>query len=566
MTLRFSFTTLLRACTFATIVVWAVLVPNAASAFWTRTIDLCVADFLRAPVSIPELAVGCQAPGCCTACESRSELYWNVEMSADPALSMNVQFSGLGSARLSTDGEASLLAGNLLRLGSGRSQISGFERTLEGRAAVASLSLVSTSPDFAKRLDALAEGVPFGTELSRVEVVITQLLEPSGQASSIDDVEPAIVAQSGAVVRVLNCPTQQPRTDRLDLAGNDSRDEAVILLSGARNGDCTKRELWRGRDIIYLGNMLPASDCDHSAWVFSDGDAVRFSRFPAGDVLAGSHLDVAGSAVESPNLAPDPLPEWVDDAALELATLSPHRNVAAEGWTAAEGDLLSFDLPGGRRSLGVAVWSATLTAGNEERLLQRSRTQLALTDRLLDRSHCGLELYSTAVLLPALPMVHARTVIDAVLSRSVGASCEAIAQTLEAADLWSGRVINLYFVDEELEAFACPRQQLVVIGINSQPEVLLNRLARSLSLGDVGGSAGGIDFDGNGDADFGSDNLMALAAERRESLSEGQCARVNFDPRSSLNLLGRPIGRVRTCSPTDEGPDCLPLGFDARPN
>lgn len=560
----------------AAVTVLGWLVPSPVSAFWNRSFDLCASALERQPFALPELAVGCQAPGCCSDCQQQSALRWEVELGGDPLLAIEVQFSGLGGAQLAVEGESMLLAGNLARINRGRSRFLGMQRQLPGgppsagrnesptprvRAAVASLKLRSTAVDFSSRMRELAASVPFGTELTRSELVVTQLLGDH------------IVAQSRAVVRFLHCPIQQPRTDRINLDSNETRDDAVIVLDTAREDGCSHHEVWRGRDILYVGNAESNADCGQRLWVFSDGDAPYFRELPEGTPTE-SRTDPEPGSEEGDELADlpaalseaDSLVAPEDEPKATQEPLAPaHPDVGNQGWSAAKGDLLRVNLGGGLTAVPVAVWVAA-RGDKAADLERRARLELAVADRILDRSHCGIEVQPRALVLPALKREDAELVAKFVRRSAGGDSCEAIIADLERAALWSPHGFNVYYVDADVVSFSCPRQNFVVVGSAAQPETLLNRLARSFALGDVAEADGPIDFDGDGEPDFGSNNLMGLSAERRDSLSEGQCARVWFDPRSATNALALRQGPVFLCAPSDQRPDCLEVGFDAVPN
>src|SRR5215470_8341462 len=113
----------------AMLVIALVALPQVFVVPSIYTAYLCVEDL----VVVPEIPiwhpVGCEIVDCCPGCPGPGEIDWNIKVSGDPAERVLFEFERLpaeGAKKLSIKGNAKLIEGNRLEVGSGESLIGGF--------------------------------------------------------------------------------------------------------------------------------------------------------------------------------------------------------------------------------------------------------------------------------------------------------------------------------------------------------------------------------------------------------------------------------------------------------
>lgn len=516
--------------------------PGAASAFWSRTLDLCAAQLEIPPLSFPAIAAGCERPGCCPECTDPSLLDWKVEVVAEPFVSLDLRFSqgtqvvdvgGDATPQIQAEGAAQRLAGNVFQLGAGTSVLKAVPLERDARPVIASVGLHLDPRVAAQAFSRRSAEVPVGTELSRLEFVIEQRL---GER---------VVARSEGVVRWRRCPVGRPRTDRIDLDNNLDRDAAVVFLTGRREDRCSEREVWRGRDVLYVGDVRNDENCPSWVSVFSSGNAVRVLPIPTAVSVSGSPQSQDS---DPPGGQPSP-----------LGGAGP-RDVAKSGWDSGTNGRLSVALEP-LVALPSIVWLLSSDGSRVSELRARAGLELALADALFRGSRCGLGLLTQNLTLPADSEDGRRGLIDRLVESRDAVACASVQEEASALGWWDERNLNVYYVDAAITGLFCRRERLVVVGTLAQPETLAAQIAGVLGLGTVSGQAAGVDFDGDRDADFGSENLLWDRASRRSGLSLGQCQRIHLSPASMINQLGLRSGPRVACPPAGELPKgCLPLG------
>jgi hypothetical protein len=528
------------------VVAGSLLAPIPASAFWSRVLEVCAESRSLRSLRLPVLPLGCEAPGCCPGCDPEGDLEWLVTVAGEPFADVDLRFSHAPEEDLVVDGDAALLAGNLLKLAAGRVRLTGLPRADGARPATATLTLAVDEPAAEALFAERSANVGVGTEISRLELRVEQMLE--GRA----------VATSTAVIRWRKCPVPRPRTDRVDLESNEGSDEAVVIIDGAREGGCSTAEPWLGRDILYLGNLIGSRECPSRVSVFSRGDAVAIIDLPDGQIAPRrppASADSEGAGVEQELEA--------DLEGEEVPVPAPtRRDVSLKGWGDAVGDVLRVQLAD-RPRLPLILWAAARDQKRGGALVDRAREELLYAATLFEEALCGVDVLAGAMGLPPMIGSPAAEIANILGRAREEDGCAAARTKLAAEGWWDDQRLNVYYLDEPFTALFCRGEGLLAVGALAQPETLATRLAAALGLGQVSGPLGGIDFDGDRDPDFGSDNLMWARADRRSTLGLGQCQRAALDPRSRLNTKGLRDGPVRSCPPAASTAGCLPLGFYA---
>ena len=344
------------------------------------------------------------------------------------------------------------------------------------------------------------------------------------------------VARADARVTLLAC-SPLPGRDRIDLDARDGRGEALVLVDGRRATGCVDDEPWTAEDIVYVGNLLDRRECHEEVVVFAPGDAVAVwtPRSRLGTDGEGPHREPSGATDGAEE--PVPLP------------VSERPSVVRYGFGDHDAERLKLPLSGRRRSLAVVVhWHGAADVA------ARARDELTLADALLDDSRCGIEVLSHSVFLPVPHDLVATAEAAAGLARA--GDCRTARESLATAGVLGDRAVHVFVSAEPTTTTTCREQGLVFVGRLAGPTSLAHALGHTLGLGHANGIDGPLDYDGDGDGDLGSYNLMWSAIGSRIGLRAGQCFRASFSPTSSLVRYAQPPGEVRDCSMTQRGARC----------
>ncbi len=534
---------------------------SADAAFWRLRRTLCAESVGRIAHLTPAIPVGCELPGCCPGCSDSVALDWHLVLEGDPIGEIELGFEGLAQdelAGLKIEGQAGAMEGGRLRMGPGRSVVRGLRLQPSGRPAVATVSFAFDGAELEERVHRRPrQSSPTG-ELGRLRLTVEQKAGTT------------IVSEVSASYTVRECPRQRPRTDRIDLGENDGFDSTVVLVDGRREDGCVNDETWRGKDILYVRDLLESRQCRGEVVVFSDDDAMQVWMEPLGRAREGEEEDPAHETGEGPEAVDSSVAARDgegDDPAQETeeGPAPVDLSVAARGWSEQVGERLSVDLAGGRRTVPLVVW----TAVPEERVAavrRRATNDVAFADMVLNRSNCGIGVATDARFMPALvddEQIGEITRLASLVSNE--RSCGAVAELADDPRRYEEGALNVYYVDAPIAAWHCPTIDAVAIGAFAQPGTLSHQIGHALSLGHVSGTGAGVDFDGDGEADFSTANIMWARSKGRDGFAEGQCFRMNVNRASLLNRSNAsPVIRVCPDGIADAG--CPSLALDAFPD
>ncbi|HYC57220.1 MAG TPA: hypothetical protein VEL28_19980 [Candidatus Binatia bacterium] len=543
--------------------------------------DVCVHDAARTDLSPPPLVLGCPVRGCCAGCSDDTPVDVRVQMEGDGFARITARVEGAPASAIVLQGAAAR-NGNDIELGMGTTTLSGlatagserpgrlrFQVRVDGRelrhAAMASPPATQpapASPDAQARdaqPDAAEPGVDMDARQTRMRG--REAVSPGGTAGGephdAEETEAAgpeedpqwevsrpaapayriparltwtvtqlsggnIIATDRYELRVQRCPLQKPRSDRIVLDGNDSADEAVLLLHAARDGACTGPELWLGRGSLYVGNVESRSGCPSEVTVFSARNAVHVSSLPStNDGRRTLEPSIEYSRSRTP---------------AKTATAPPTTHpasVESTGWTGAIGERLDIRLE--QRSVVLPL--RVLLLGNEQErvgLARRARFEIAVADMLLDDSRCGITVLGDVEFPEATLDETNISALMAAADEARSGNCRALGEATSAAALPSpGRVTLLYLPGWTGGAVTCVSDGMVLIGAASQPESLAHALGHLLGLQHA--------------PELAADNLMQPTVALRRAWTEGQCFRASLEPRSILNRWKLRKGPIRTC-------------------
>jgi hypothetical protein len=306
-------------------------------------------------------------------------------------------------------------------------------------------------------------------------------------------------------------------TVRLDY--NASSDNAIVLLDARRTGGCANDEVWRGTGSIPIGNALSNSTCRSESAVFSNHHAVQF--LPA----VTTWTDAVG------DLLPVPLTPLLQPPIAIFVLRPPFTTTSGTGHgdTAAD-DLGRANYLYGSMNCGVALQSTIIDATanpNAPGLLSRKCSQAASLRTDIGFQPGKLNVYY---------LLH---VLREDQGTAKGASCGLVLATTPGmpaptADDWNTILVSTTLADAES---------------------LAHEIGHAFSLRHTNTTPG-----------LPATNLMNGATTGRNSLTEGQCFRVNVNPESMLNANGVRTGPTRSCPDGTTSSECPALSLDVDPN
>ena len=226
------------------------------------------------PVKIPRVPVGCEVIDCCPGCPGPGPLVWVLQVSGDAVEALMLRFENLPADRaqaISIRGNAKWIDRSTLRVGKGKTVLTGIPGDLKERAAIAEPRLV---------LDKAA--------ISRMQLATYDALPTrpmSLSKSGLGEVDFSIEQRLGQI------PVREFRGfvtwEKCELGGsggasedwirlqNMTTDRATVLLDGRRNTGCVDDEVNRAQPDSGLGNVLSAASCNSEVVVLSQNRAMQ---------------------------------------------------------------------------------------------------------------------------------------------------------------------------------------------------------------------------------------------------------------------------------------------------
>jgi hypothetical protein len=319
--------------------------------------------------------------------------------------------------------------------------------------------------------------------------------------------------------RIIDCrrppltPLSAPDVVRLDY--NASNDNGIVLLDARRDIGCVNDEVWRGTGSIPIGNALTNSTCRSEVIVFSNHSAVQLLL---SSVTAWT--DTAG------DLLPVPLTPLLQMPVAIYVVRGPFTGTGGSGYGDAASDHVARanDLYG-PMNCGLALQPVIVDATgnpNASSLLVGKCSQAASLRQQIGFAPGKLNVYYISDVLREDTSTSVR-----------GATC-GLVLTSPTPDDWNTILVSTLYADAE---------------------TLAHEVGHALSLAHT-----------NTNPDVPATNLMNGAGTGRNSLTEGQCFRVNVNPRSALNVNGPRTGPTRSCPDTVTSPECPALSLDVNPN
>lgn len=464
----------------------------------------CIQDLAR-PTRLAAIPVGCESIDCCPGCPAREPIDWRINLSGDALESMVLEFEGLpagSAARVTLEGDARWMDERRLEIRPGVTVVRGLPRQVKGRTPIA-----------VPRVGRVRSGL----ELTR---------EAAGafEFSVEQFVGPVRVNEARLRYALIDCqrPVAPPSADVVRLDNNASNDNAVVLLDARRTTGCVNDEVWRGSASIAIGNALSNSSCRSEVVVFSNHHAVQ--------------------------LVPD-----------------------VTTWTDSPGDLLAVALtPPWQVPVTIFVVRSPFTTTGGTGYGDTANDEVARASDLYGPMNCGLAVQPTIVDATANPSA------SGLLTRK----CSEAASLRSQIGFFPGRLNVYYISDVKREDAPSPpppppqysvrgatcgrllpsptaddRNTILVSTLYADAESLAHELGHAFSL-----------RDSNPFPDLPPTNLMNSGGQTRDSLTEGQCFRVNVNPDSALNFNGVRTGPTRSCADNTSSPECPALSLDVDPN
>ncbi len=466
----------------------------------------CIEDFIEIHEEmqqrVPPIVVGCEIIDCCPGCPGPGPLDWRVLLRGGPVEAVTLQFENLPPAesrRLDIEGKAQWVDPSSLRIGKGETTIKGFAARTSGPPPTA-LPRIALDQAAIKR--ASDEKSAYGAEqaVGDIEFVVEQLL---------GDV---VVTTYALRYRLIWCP-HPGGEDEIDLDLNNGPDNAVLFVDANDSTTCFDDQIYRGQDIIGVGNLHSPGTCNADIIVFSDGDAVQLFE-----------------------------------------------NVSV--WTSNTGDLFKADLTPDLWQVPVTVWISVPNA-QVSATLARAQNEIAQSDFLYDTNHAGIAFAGTTNYQTVTNANQINTITNAATNVWNNGNCAPVANITGNPAIFNAGQLNVYYVNGAFTGWYCAGSNVIAIGTNAQPETLAHEFGHSFSLRHTNN----VDYDADGTNDFSNANIMWGGGFGRTDFSEGQDFRMTVNQGSTLNTNGvRTTGATRSCPDNVISATCPWIGLDAVPN
>ena len=469
--------------------------------------DLCFEDIVVVIEEAPPIVVGCEIIDCCPGCPGPGPLDWRIRFTGDPIDTILFEFQNLSPEAvrgLEITGNAKWTDDNLLQIGRGEAFLRGFAADPKQPPVVAIPRVVIDKAGIQKFIQTAER-----EDLGHLELLVEQM------------VGTVVVNEFKLIYRLRRCfwPPPPPilplEHDHIDLHHNRGDDNAVLLLDGRRSSGCVNDEIWRGNNIVNVGNVLSHGPCNSEVAVFSDDDAMQL--------------------------------------------IAPIRI-----WTDATGDRLTIDLTHPPRRgmpfpnlvpVPVTVW---IMRGTFAFTQVRAVQDLARANFLYNTMNGGITFQTTAI---------NNATVNPNTPGLVDARCGQAANLRTQIGFTTGQLNVYYLRNPGARGWWCGNNTIIV-GAGADNESLSHEFGHAFSLRhvNVGIPAVSVDYNGDGVADFPNTNVMWGGSVGRNSFSEGQCFRMNINLNSTLNTNGERVGPTRNCPDPAISPTCPWSGLDAVPN
>ena len=290
--------------------------------------------------------------------------------------------------------------------------------------------------------------------------------------------------------------------DWVSIPFNPKNDSAVVLLDGKRTSGCADDEIWRGNDIINIGDMRARGNCNEEMIVFTKGNAVQLINKTITGIWTDSLRDFAAADANSG--------VW---------------NVPVDVW------LLQSGLMG----------TATDDFSHANQFYENSRCGISFAPNYHDVSGNS----SAAILFGG---------------GDVGSmQNQTWRNSITGSMFFTAGRINVYytgipFTNPVVNGFtAVPNRNIIGIAIGADNASLAHELGHSFSLEHSDGVAG-----------IPSTNIMRTnVMTPRTEFTKGQCFRMNVNTKSTLNTNSVRTGFIRDCPDGTTSSTCPALSLDA---
>ena len=319
---------------------------------------------------------------------------------------------------------------------------------------------------------------------------------------------------------LISCFRRPGAQDIVRLDNNVSSDNGIVLLDARRSTGCANDEVWRGTGSIPIGNALSNGTCRSEAAVFSNHNAMQLLP----NVTAWT--DAVG------DLLPVPLTPSLKTPVAIWVLRSPFTTTSGTGY----GDMAKNNVDRANVLYGTMNCGVALQAGFTDATSNRNAPGL-LTRKCGQAASLRTQIGFTPGALNVYYISDVQRDDNGMSVR--GATCGLVLATTPGQppptpDDWNTILISTLYADAESMA---------------------HEVGHAFSLGHTNANPG-----------IPTTNLMNGATLGRNSLTEGQCFRVNVNPGSALNVNGVRTGPTRSCPDATTSLDCPDLSLDVNPN
>ncbi|SHG49100.1 hypothetical protein SAMN04488109_0501 [Chryseolinea serpens] len=225
------------------------------------------------PVEIPpiKIPVGCEVVDCCPGCPG-PPIDWRINVLGELPVNVLLNAANVpGDIMEKLEMKGVEKKENMLRLSKGESMIRGFPKDTGKRPAVLSLQL-ELDKGALEKMSAMQGDKADGKTGDAPEVSIEiQVDQYSGDYR---------VNQFRALYTITwRCRWYPPlgTNDKIDIDANVSNDNAIVLVDARdASSTCLDDAVFRGSDIVGVGNLLTNAPCQSEVSIFSDDNAMEF--------------------------------------------------------------------------------------------------------------------------------------------------------------------------------------------------------------------------------------------------------------------------------------------------
>lgn len=457
---------------------------------------VCLADLDSLVLRLDASPLGCELVDCCPGCPSTFPI--DVRLVVDPG--------GLGTVHLRVTG---LAVDQFLHLGSAADSVS--------RGAVWVTAPVGESlfRGYTRRRDAAAVVTPVVVFDSVAIATATAGAAAGGSIGEVSisieqKIEAHTLSSHNYLVRLGDCPRPAGTGDRFRVTNNDGEDHAVVFIDAQTPSGCVDDGVFTVATERAVNNFVNVTaGCRSEVAIFSDDDAVQV----------------------------------VEDVAV---------------WTDAAGDLFTGDLSQPRWQVPVSI-KVVVPSRMRGKTLKRARDDLRHADHLYNVNHSGIDLLSLKS-VGIVPDKAEAALTQSVLKKVVEQwDCEYLDNLIPNLSDYDPKVLNVFYVDEQLTGLRCSSYETILIGTLAQPATLAHELGHEFALNHTDW----VDEDDDGICDFTQRNIMWAEVSGRDSFTEGQSFRMNLDSTSALNDIPvRTTGPIRTCPDDPASKECIWIAKD----